>query len=82
MAAALTARARAQEWNEVQFNGVYYAPPKAGAPGALPDAETAYTFQYPRPPRPRAMRIYECHVGMSSAEPKARKHAASGFSFE
>ena len=56
----------------MQFNGVYYAPPKLGAPGALPDAETAYTFRYPRPPRPRAMRIYECHVGMSSAEPKVR----------
>ncbi len=65
----------------MQFNGVYYAPPRAGAPGALPDAETAYTFRYPRPPRPRAMRIYECHVGMSSAEPKARApppRAASG----
>jgi len=63
----------------VQFNGVYYAPPRAGAPGALPDAETAYTFRYPRPPRPRAMRIYECHVGMSSAEPKARApHPARG----
>ncbi|KAK9839287.1 hypothetical protein WJX81_005730 [Elliptochloris bilobata] len=63
-----------QEWNEVQFNGVYYAPPKVGAPGALPDAETSYTFRYPRPPRPRAMRIYECHVGMSSAEPKINSY--------
>ena len=63
----------------MQFNGVYYAPPKVGAPGALPDAETAYTFQYPRPPRPRAMRIYECHVGMSSAEPKVRALGAVGF---
>ncbi len=62
----------------MQFNGVYYAPPRAGAPGALPDAETAYTFLYPRPPRPRAMRIYECHVGMSSAEPKARARPQRG----
>ena len=63
----------------MQFNGVYYAPPKVGAPGALPDAETAYTFRYPRPPRPRALRIYECHVGMSSAEPKARALGALRF---
>lgn len=63
-----------QEWNEIQFNGVYYEPPKHGAPGELPDAETAYTFKYPRPPRPEALRIYECHVGMSSAEPKINSY--------
>ena len=59
-----------QEWNEIQFNGVYYNPPKAGAPGAEPTADTSYTFRYPRPPRPHNLRIYECHVGMSSQEPK------------
>ena len=55
-----------QEWNEIQFNGTYYAPPKVGEPGKEPDADTAYTFAYKRPPKPRALRIYECHVGMSS----------------
>ena len=59
-----------QEWNEIQFNGVYYEPPEAGAPGEVPTFETSYTFQYPRPKRPENLRIYECHVGMSSEEPK------------
>lgn len=61
-----------QEWNEIQFNGVYYNPPEVGAPGAEPTAETSYTFRHPRPPRPHNLRIYECHVGMSSQEPKVR----------
>ena len=61
---------RMQEWNEIQFNGVYYAPPKQGAPGAEPDFDTSYTFNYPRPKRPENLRIYECHVGMSSEAPK------------
>jgi hypothetical protein len=143
-----------QEWNEIQFNGVYYEPEEKGAPGEIA-ADKAYTFKYPRPPkwvavflggsrgwgsrrsgggglrpglrdwwrragcggagsgvrlrrgftrrgawcwrsgggrpgghdavcsmsrsrrrpppaRPRALRIYECHVGMSSQEPKVR----------
>ena len=40
-----------QEWNEIQFNGVYYNPSKKGKPGELPAADTAYTFRYPRPER-------------------------------
>ncbi len=59
-----------QEWNEIQFNGVYYEPPEAGAPGEVPTFETSYTFKYPRPKRPENLRIYEAHVGMSSEEPK------------
>eukprot|EP00967_Tisochrysis_lutea_P006128 scaffold7249_cov19-Tisochrysis_lutea.AAC.1 len=31
-------------------------------------------FQHSRPPKPRALRIYECHVGMSSAEPKVNSY--------
>ena len=65
-----------QEWNEIQFNGVYYAPPEKGEPGAEPTAETAYTFKYARPSKPEALRIYECHVGMSSAEPKINSYTA------
>ena len=51
---------------EVQFNGVYWSPPKVGKPGEEPSSDQTYTFSYKRPPRPRALRIYECHVGMSS----------------
>ena len=40
-----------QEWNEIQFNGVYYNPSKKGKPGELPAADTSYTFRYPRPDR-------------------------------
>ena len=40
-----------QEWNEIQYNGVYYEPPKKGAPGELPTYDTSYTFKYPRPPK-------------------------------
>ena len=39
-----------QEWNEIQYNGVYWDPPEVGAPGEVaPDKK--YTFKYPRPPR-------------------------------
>lgn len=39
-----------QEWNEIQYNGVYWDPPTRGAPGEIaPDV--GYTFKYPRPPR-------------------------------
>ncbi|KAK9791176.1 hypothetical protein WJX73_007550 [Symbiochloris irregularis] len=59
---------------EVQFNGVYWAPPKVGKPGEEPSSDQTYTFSYKRPPRPRALRIYECHVGMSSQEPKINSY--------
>lgn len=39
-----------QEWNEIQYNGVYYHPPGVGMPGEI-DPEKAYTFKYPRPPK-------------------------------
>jgi 1,4-alpha-glucan branching enzyme len=63
-----------QEWNEIQFNGVYYAPPKKGLPGEEPTFDTSYTFKYARPDQPKALRIYECHVGMSSAEAKINSY--------
>ncbi|KXZ47568.1 hypothetical protein GPECTOR_34g727 [Gonium pectorale] len=62
-----------QEWNEILFNGVYYEPPEKGAPGEIAENKS-YTFKYPRPPKPRALRIYECHVGMSSEEPKVNSY--------
>ncbi|KAG1664935.1 hypothetical protein FOA52_004457 [Chlamydomonas sp. UWO 241] len=62
-----------QEWNEIQFNGVNWQPEEIGAPGEIhPDKK--YTFKYPKPPKPAALRIYECHVGMSSAEPKINSY--------
>ena len=53
---------------EIPFNGAHWEPEgEPAAPGVLlPD--TAYAFKYPRPPKPRALRIYECHVGMSSEQ--------------
>jgi len=45
---------------EIPYNGIYYDPPE----------EERYKFKYPRPAKPAALRIYECHVGMSSPEPK------------
>lgn len=35
-----------------------------------PPPENAYRFLHPRPQKPKSLRIYECHVGISSAEPK------------
>uniref|UniRef100_A0A1D2AGY8 1,4-alpha-glucan branching enzyme n=1 Tax=Auxenochlorella protothecoides TaxID=3075 RepID=A0A1D2AGY8_AUXPR len=62
-----------QEWNEIQYNGVHYQPLEAGAPGVY-EENKAYTFKYPRPDRPRDLRIYECHVGMSSKDPKVNSY--------
>jgi hypothetical protein len=50
----------AQAPGEIPYNGIYYDPPE----------EERYKFKYPRPQKPAALRIYECHVGMSSPEPK------------
>ncbi|XXG64978.1 hypothetical protein AAC387_Pa05g2792 [Persea americana] len=44
---------------EIPYNGIYYDPPK----------EEKYVFKYPQPKRPKTLRIYESHVGMSSTEP-------------
>jgi 1,4-alpha-glucan branching enzyme len=62
-----------QEWNEIQFNGVYYDPPSKSEIGVF-EKDTSYQFKYPRPQRPRALRIYECHVGMSSEEEKVNSY--------
>ncbi|KAG9160474.1 hypothetical protein Leryth_008853, partial [Lithospermum erythrorhizon] len=41
---------------EIPYNGIYYDPPE----------EEKYEFKHPRPEKPKSLRIYECHVGMSS----------------
>ncbi|KNA05833.1 hypothetical protein SOVF_186640 [Spinacia oleracea] len=46
------------------YDGVYWEPPP----------EESYQFQYPRPPKPKAPRIYEAHVGMSSSEPRINSY--------
>jgi 1,4-alpha-glucan branching enzyme len=35
-----------------------------------PPPEARYTFKNKPPPKPKSVRIYEAHVGISSAEPK------------
>jgi 1,4-alpha-glucan branching enzyme len=32
-------------------------------------------FKHPKPNRPKSLRIYEAHVGMSSIEPKINSYA-------
>jgi len=50
---------------EIAYNGVYYEPP----------VEEQYVWKHPRPKTPKALRIYEAHVGMSSPEPKISTYA-------
>ncbi|CAI9763005.1 unnamed protein product [Fraxinus pennsylvanica] len=40
------------------YDGVYWDPPPS----------ERYQFKYPHPPKPKAPRVYEAHVGMSSSE--------------
>ncbi|OWM81293.1 1,4-alpha-glucan-branching enzyme 3, chloroplastic/amyloplastic isoform X2 [Punica granatum] len=35
-----------------------------------PPPESAYKWKHSRPNKPRSLRIYECHVGISGSEPK------------
>ncbi|XP_010556050.1 PREDICTED: 1,4-alpha-glucan-branching enzyme 1, chloroplastic/amyloplastic-like isoform X2 [Tarenaya hassleriana] len=46
------------------YDGVYWEPPSS----------ERYEFNYPRPPKPKAPRIYEAHVGMSSSEPRINSY--------
>ncbi|CAJ2642843.1 1,4-alpha-glucan-branching enzyme 1, chloroplastic/amyloplastic isoform X1 [Trifolium pratense] len=46
------------------YDGVYWDPPHS----------ERYQFKYPRPPKPKAPRIYEAHVGMSSSEPRINSY--------
>ncbi|KAL6841200.1 hypothetical protein ACP4OV_028973 [Aristida adscensionis] len=41
---------------EIPYNGIYYDPPE----------EEKFEFKHPQPKRPKSLRIYESHVGMSS----------------
>lgn len=50
---------------EIPYNGIYYDPPE----------EEKYVFKHPKPKRPKSLRIYESHVGMSSTEPKINTYA-------
>mmetsp|Transcript_39286 Transcript_39286/g.84109 ORF Transcript_39286/g.84109 Transcript_39286/m.84109 type:complete len:891 (+) Transcript_39286:181-2853(+) len=62
-----------QAWDEVQFNGCYWEPEGTSEPGVF-EQDKKYQFKYNRPKRPANMRIYECHVGMSSKEPKVNSY--------
>ncbi|KAG9142107.1 hypothetical protein Leryth_016312 [Lithospermum erythrorhizon] len=46
------------------YDGVYWDPPSS----------ERYHFKYPRPPTPKAPRIYEAHVGMSGLEPRVHSY--------
>ncbi|XP_047325240.1 1,4-alpha-glucan-branching enzyme-like isoform X1 [Impatiens glandulifera] len=46
------------------YDGIYWDPPPS----------ERYQFKFPRPPNPEAPRIYEAHVGMSSAEPRINSY--------
>lgn len=60
--------------HKVPFDGVHWAPDgKPGEPGVYVEG-SPYVWKNPRPPRPRDLRIYECHVGMSSQEPKVNSY--------
>ncbi|KAL6521134.1 hypothetical protein OROGR_017703 [Orobanche gracilis] len=50
---------------EIPYNGIYYDPPE----------EEKYVFEHPRPKKPKSLRIYEAHVGMSSTEPVINTYA-------
>uniref|UniRef100_A0A0E0K0K5 1,4-alpha-glucan branching enzyme n=1 Tax=Oryza punctata TaxID=4537 RepID=A0A0E0K0K5_ORYPU len=54
-----------QAAGEIPYNGIYYDPPE----------EEKYVFKHPQPKRPKSLRIYETHVGMSSTEPKINTYA-------
>lgn len=46
------------------YDGVYWDPPPT----------ERYQFKNPHPPKPKAPRIYEAHVGMSSSEPRVSSY--------
>ncbi|XP_073275116.1 1,4-alpha-glucan-branching enzyme-like isoform X2 [Primulina huaijiensis] len=46
------------------YDGVYWNPPPS----------ERYEFNHSRPPKPKASRIYEAHVGMSSSEPRVNTY--------
>jgi 1,4-alpha-glucan branching enzyme len=46
----------------VLFEGVFWNPSEV------------YVFQHPKPNRPRAPKIYEAHIGVSSAEPRMGRY--------
>ncbi|CAA0837880.1 1-4-alpha-glucan-branching enzyme 2-2-chloroplastic/amyloplastic [Striga hermonthica] len=51
--------------SEIPYDGIYYDPPE----------EEKYIFKHPRPKKPKSLRIYESHVGMSSTEPVINTYA-------
>ena len=62
-----------QAWDEILFNACYWEPEGEAEPGVY-EPEKKYVFKYNRPERPSSLRIYECHVGMSSHEPKVNSY--------
>ncbi|CAI9783300.1 unnamed protein product [Fraxinus pennsylvanica] len=50
---------------EIPYKGIYYDPPE----------EDKYVFKHPQPEKPKSLRIYESHIGMSSTEPIINTYA-------
>ncbi|XP_065210394.1 1,4-alpha-glucan-branching enzyme [Planococcus citri] len=48
------------EWEGYTFKQKIWNPPQ----------EQKYTFKHPKVPKPKSLRIYECHVGIGTSEPK------------
>ena len=48
--------------NSILYEGVQWDPPHP------------YQWKNPRPPKPKGLRIYECHVGISSIHPKVASY--------
>lgn len=46
------------------YDGVYWDPPPT----------ERYQFKFSRPPKPKSLRIYEAHVGMSGSEPRINSY--------
>ncbi|EFN58941.1 hypothetical protein CHLNCDRAFT_29960 [Chlorella variabilis] len=66
-----------QEWNEIQFNGVYYEPPGGpGLPGVI-EEDKKYTFKYPRPPRCTTHTHTHTHTHMHMRHTRTHTHSLS-----
>jgi len=53
-----------QEWEGIAFSQEFWSPP----------TQDKYTMKHPRPDRPGSLRVYECHVGISSCEGKVNTY--------
>ncbi|KAJ6922746.1 hypothetical protein NC652_016408 [Populus alba x Populus x berolinensis] len=60
---------------EIQIHGKCHRPLGSMHSQGLCVSEEKYIFKHPQPKRPKSLRIYEAHVGMSSTEPLINTYA-------